>query len=103
MPQLARLLAQGLNQMRMRVSKRIHRHAGAEIEIAVAVLVEEVRALAAHERHISARIGGKKRREAHPVLRRKTDAALSVLPEHVKQPRGHHPRKCVLRNSRLYL
>ena len=56
-PELPGLLGDRLDQMRMRVAERVHRHPRGEVEIAVAVGGDEPRALAALEREIDARIG----------------------------------------------
>ncbi len=52
MPQLCRLLLQRCDQMRMGVAQRVHRDAGGEIEIALAVGRDQPRAFAAFEAEI---------------------------------------------------
>jgi hypothetical protein len=61
-PQLARLSAQGLDQMRMRVAETIDRDAGAEIEVALALARDQPHALPPLEGDIGARIDGQQRR-----------------------------------------
>jgi hypothetical protein len=65
-PELLRLLAQRLDEMRMRVTERVHRHAGREIEIALTVRRDEPSALASLEGEIGAGIGGQEMRSHDP-------------------------------------
>src|SRR5262249_43129084 len=58
-PDLLRLLAEHLDEMRMRVTERAHRDAGGEIQIALPIGRRQPSALAALEGHVGARIGGK--------------------------------------------
>src|ERR1700720_3931254 len=51
-PELGRLLLKGGDKMRMRMSERVHRHAGREIEIALAVGRDQPAAFAALETEI---------------------------------------------------
>jgi hypothetical protein len=60
-PELGGLLLQRRDQMRMRVAERVHRDAGGEIEIALAVLGEEVGPLAPLERDIGPVVGRQNR------------------------------------------
>ena len=55
-PDLVRLLGQRLDQMRMRVAKRIDGDAGGEIEVALAFGREQPSALAPLESEVDARI-----------------------------------------------
>ncbi len=57
-PELAALLAQRLDEVRMRIAERRDRDATAEIEVTIAVLGEEPDTLAAIEDEIGAGIGG---------------------------------------------
>ena len=57
MPDLAGLLGDRLDQVRMGMAERVDRHARREVEVAVAVGRDEPRALAALERKIDARVG----------------------------------------------
>ena len=65
-PELLRLLAERLDQMRMRVTERVHRHAGREIEIALAVRRDEPSAVTPLEGEIGARVGGQEMRGHDP-------------------------------------
>ena len=51
-PKLRRLFLQGCDQMRMRVAKRVHRNAGGEIEVALAIGSEQPAALAMRKAEI---------------------------------------------------
>ena len=66
MPELLRLLAKRLDEMRMRVAKRVHRHAGREIEIALAIRRDEPSALASLEGDVGAGIGRQQMRSHDP-------------------------------------
>src|SRR5215470_6311767 len=55
--QLAGLLADRSRELRMAVAKRVHRHAGGEVEIALAIGGREPNALAPLEGEIRPRIG----------------------------------------------
>ena len=61
-PELRRLLLQRLDQMRMRVAERIHRNAGGEVEIALAIGRDQPGALAALEAEIGPGENGKQMR-----------------------------------------
>ncbi len=56
--QRRRLVLDRLRQVRMAVAERIDRDAGGEVEPAVAVGVEQIRALAAHRRDFAAAVDG---------------------------------------------
>ena len=66
-PQLLCLLRQCLNQMRMRVPKRRHRHAAREVEIAFAGGGVEIGAFPAREGELAASIGRKEGRHLSVV------------------------------------
>ena len=65
-PELLRLLAERLDEVRMRVTERVHRHAGREIEIALAVRRDEPSAVTPLEGEIGARVGGQEMRGHDP-------------------------------------
>src|SRR5262249_13192946 len=67
-PDGLRLLGQRRDETRMGVSKRRYRHAGGEVEIAVAVIGVEIGAFTPREGKLAARIGGKERRCRHGKL-----------------------------------
>jgi hypothetical protein len=66
-PELLRLLGQGLDEMRMRVTERGHRHATREVEIALARRRVEIGAFPAREGKLAAGIGRKEGRH-EPVV-----------------------------------
>jgi hypothetical protein len=61
-PKLLRLPRQRLDEVRVRMAERIHRDAGAEIEISLALARLEPNALALLEDNVGARIGRQQRR-----------------------------------------
>jgi len=61
-PQLGGLLLQRCDQMRMRMTQRIHRDAGGEIEIAIAIGCDQPRAFAALKTEINSGEYGKQMR-----------------------------------------
>ena len=83
-PELLRLLDQGLDQMRMIVAEARHRDAAAEIEIALAGRRNEPGALAALERQLVTRVGRKKSR-SH---------VLYSLSPSARTPRREPIRRC---------
>ena len=80
-PQLSGLRLQGGDQMRVRVTKGVHRHAGTEIKETTAVPGEQIHTLAPFEGDVGARVGWHDGRDhstlPNAVWASKMDAALT--------------------------
>ncbi len=63
--QRRRLILDRLGQLRMAVAQQINRDAGGEIQIALAILADQVAPLASHRTHATPWVDGHERRDGH--------------------------------------
>ncbi len=86
-PDLLRLLGERLDQLGVRVAERVHRHAGGEIEVALAVLGDQPGALAPLEHEVGPRIDGQNGRN-HGRLQGDQEYSGDGAPKRIVPPRG---------------